>query len=311
MKILVTGGSGFLGREVVRSLLDAGHTVISISRNPYAIQEKDIDKMSRFTNLLWDSLESANAVSGCEVVVHLAGESVFPGRWSKRKQGRLYASRIETLQRIIRILKQREAPLQAIISASAVGYYGNSGDLLVDENSPAGHGFLAKLVCDWERCVQVEAARSFPTVRAVSLRFGVILGNSGGVVAKLLPLFRCGLGGTLGSGRQYMSWVHVTDAKNSVLQAVMDPGYCGVYNVVAPNSVTNSTFTSAMARATHRSAVFPVPGFVLRMLFGDGASVVLDGQRVVPARLLERDFPFEFPQLDGALRDVVGLFESV
>jgi uncharacterized protein (TIGR01777 family) len=296
MNILVTGGTGFLGRWIVRRLVADGHAVTVVSRNPVS---RGVEGCSYVT---WGGLPVAEISLSADTVVHLAGDAVFPGRWTSEKKIELLNSRVQTLRGVLEVLRRRGAPLRTVISASAIGFYGNAGSSLVDENAPRGPGFLADLVESWERCALVESRNIFSDVRAVSLRFGIILHPSGGVLKRLWPLFSCGLGGKLGAGLQYMSWIHLDDAVESVLFVLNNSVASGVWNVVSPCAATNAEFTKVLADTLRRPAFFAVPAWVLRTIFGEGACVVLEGQNVVPTKLLDAGFRFRYSKLADALR---------
>ncbi len=303
MDVLVSGGSGFLGQKVVSRLLDEGHSVTVISRRSGKSAFPDYG--GRFQTVTWDGLSGAAVASRCDAVIHLAGEPVFPGFWTEAKKERLLSSRVATLERMLTVLRQGGASPRCLVSASAIGIYGNSGDVEVDESSVLGSDFLADLVVRWERSALEESKGIFSNIRAISLRFGVVFASDGGVLKRLIPLFKMGLGGRLGAGTQAMSWVHADDAVESIMLALNNPNVNGAYNVVAPEVVTNSEFTRVLANALSRPAFFFVPAWIIRVVFGEGSCVVLDGQRVSGKKLVEAGFAYRFKTLESALRNII------
>ncbi len=277
MKVCVLGASGFVGRHLVPRLQARGDTVTPAS--------------------LRDPAAAAAVAAGCDAIVNLAGEPVGQ-RWSEASKHAILYSRTEMPRRFLDALSRIEprAP-KAYVSASAIGYYGTSETETFVEENPPGADFLAQ-VCDaWER--QAASARDLG-MRVAMVRTGLALGGDGGALAKMLPPFRLGLGGIAGTGRQWYSWIHVDDLA-SIYLSLLDGGD-GPYNAVAPNPVTNAEFTHALGAALHRPTSLPTPVFALKLVLGEGASVVTTGQRVVPQRIVtERGFAFAYPQLDGAL----------
>jgi uncharacterized protein (TIGR01777 family) len=241
-----------------------------------------------------------------DAVVHLAGEPLFPGRWTTKKKRALAGSRVGLLQSVLGMLREAPKMPKVVVSASAVGFYGNSGDEVCYEESAMGSDFLARLCGEWERVALEESRRMLPGVRAVALRLGVILAPDGGVLAKMTPVFRWGAGAILGYGRQWMSWVHVEDVCRAVLWAVEREDAAGVYNVVAPEPVTNKEFSHVLAAGVRRH-VFPIPvaAFVLRFAFGEAASVLLSSQRVSSRKLEEAGFVFEYPLISKAINEIL------
>jgi len=276
MIIVVTGASGFIGRRLTERLRAEGHTVREISlRRP------------------------APVVPICHAVVHLAGEPVAQ-RWTRSARDRILKSRVEGTKSLVKALSEHPPPV--LISASAIGYYGSRGDEILTETSKPGGDFLAQVVIGWER--EARSAEQFG-VRGVPLRFGAVLGRGGGALKKILLPFRLGLGGRLGSGQQWMSWIHLDDLIALIGFAIESAQCTGAMNAVAPHPVTNAEFTHDLARALHRPAIFPVPEFALKLLYGEMSQVILGSQRVVPEVALQAGFEFRFPQLGPALRHVV------
>jgi uncharacterized protein (TIGR01777 family) len=276
MIIAVTGSSGFIGRRLTQRLRADGHTVreISLRRGPVIVPV-------------------------CHAVVHLAGEPVAQ-RWTRSARDRILKSRVKGTKFLVKALSEHPPPV--LISASAIGYYGSRGDEILTETSKPGGDFLAQVVIGWER--EACSAEQFG-VRVVPLRFGVVLGRGGGALKKILLPFRLGLGGRLGSGRQWMSWIHLDDLIALIVFAIESEQCKGVMNAVAPHPVTNDEFTHDLARALHRPAVFPVPEFGLKLLYGEMSQVILGSQRVIPEAALQAGFQFRFAELGPALRQIV------
>lgn len=289
MRIGITGSSGLIGTALSTRLESEGHEVRRFARgrpdDPSAV---------------WDPGNAwfrPGALQGLDALVHLAGESIGEGRWTEARKAALRTSRIETTRLLVSQMEGMDRP-PALISASAIGFYGDRGDEVLDEASVQGHGFLAQLTADWE----AEAARARSLgARTVVLRLGVVLSPKGGALARMARPFRFGAGGRLGSGRQWFSWVAADDAVAAIVRA-LDPGMDGVYNVTAPTPVTNRDLTKALAATLRRPAFFAVPAFALRAVFGGAAGeMLLASQRVVPRRLQDEGFTFRYPEISSAL----------
>lgn len=278
MIIAITGASGFIGRALSDHLRARGHEVRVVR------------------------LRERQAVPACDAVVHLAGEPVAQ-RWTAEARRRITSSRIEGTRRLIDEMGGLSTPPRVVVSASAVGYYGSRGDELLAEASPPGTGFLAELVTKWER--EARRATAFGA-RVVTPRLGVVLGRGGGALERMLPVFRLGVGGRLGSGRQWMSWIHLEDLLSVLEFALAQELVEGPLNATAPHPVTNAEFTRELGRVLGRPAFAVVPGFALRLACGDMASVLLDSQRAAPQTLLDHGFRFRFPELGPALKDLLG-----
>ncbi|HVN69767.1 MAG TPA: TIGR01777 family oxidoreductase [Candidatus Binatia bacterium] len=279
MRILVLGASGFVGRHLGAALRGRGDAVVEAS--------------------LRDPVAAASVAAECDAVVNLAGEPIAQ-RWNAGVKRRIEESRVERPRRFLDALAQRTRRCTVYVSASAVGYYGTSESATFVEESPPGPDFLARVCAGWER----EAYRAGELgMRVAIVRTGVALGRDGGALQKMLPPFRAGLGGVLGSGRQWLSWVHVADLGRIYLLA-LDRAE-GPLNGVAPQPATNATFTRELATALNRPALLPVPAFALHALFGEGATVLLDGQRVLPRRTQELGYRFEFAELKDALANLL------
>ncbi len=278
MTITLTGASGFIGRALAARLGAAGNTVQSFSLR-----------------------HASQPLRVSDAVVHLAGEPIAQ-RWTADARRRIRESRIDATRRLIADLSILPSLPRVFVCSSAVGYYGSRGDEILTESSPPGTGFLADLCVEWER--EADAARALG-MRVVKLRTTMVLGMGGGALAGMLPAFRLGVGGRLGSGRQWVSWIHLDDLLDLIEFALAEPGVSGPLNASAPNPVTNRDFTDALARALHRPAFLPAPAFALRTAFGAMASVLLSSQRAVPRAALDAGFEFRHPEIGPALQGLV------
>jgi hypothetical protein len=290
MKVLLTGASGFIGSHLSKRLVAAGHQVFPVSRRA----------TSDGASFDWSDASLARGVQQSDAVVHLAGENLFDKRWTARQKAVLRSSRTEPTGKLARLIASRKPA--CFISSSAVGYYGDSPDVHFTERSPRGKGFLADLCGEWEAAT---LPASDAGVRTAIVRTGVALGQGGGALAKMLLPFKLGIGGPLGNGRQWLSWVHVDDLVSLFQFLLENPDASGAFNATAPQPVTMKTFASALGRALHRPAVFPVPGPMLKLALGEVADVLLTGQHVEPHRACDMGFRFRFAAIDAALRDVV------
>jgi uncharacterized protein (TIGR01777 family) len=292
MNIVVAGGSGFIGRPLVRALLARGADVAVLSRDPAKVREG--------RGVGWAAV--GEAVREADAIVNLAGENVGGGRWTAARKRRILQSRLEATHELVEALRAAPEKRRTFVSASAVGYYGIHGDEALDESTPSGEGFLADVTRQWEAAAREGEAFA----RLVVLRFGVVLGE-GGALAKMMLPFRFGAGGRVGSGRQWMSWIDRGDVVRMILWALDNEAVRGVYNATSPEPVTNRDFARALGRAMHRPALLPAPAFALRLLFGQMAEeMLLNGQRVLPARAAREGFVFESPNLDRALAHALG-----
>lgn len=294
MKIGITGATGFVGRELVRQCLAGGHEVIGYSRSgPPDADFADSVKWRVF------STGKPLDVEGLDAIAHLAGESIL-GLWTDQKKKRIHDSRIDGTRRVVEGIAAATAPPSVLVCGSAIGFYGDTGEVEVTEATPKGKGFLAEVAADWEQ----EAARAEDT-RVIFLRSGLVLGCGGGAMQLIGPAFRACLGGPLGNGRQWMSCIHVRDVAGIVLHAIEHPEVSGPLNAVLPEPVRNVDFTRAVAKAVHRPAVVPAPAFAIRLALGDLSHLLLDSQRVLPERTLGSGYQFEFRTLDAALAEVL------
>lgn len=297
MRALVTGATGFVGRHLMKRLRDP----LVLSRNPEAARQ--LFPSAKVRRGGWaESIASALTGHPCDAVFHLAGEPIAEGRWNESKKQRIRNSRVAGTRALVDAISQAEVKPGALVSASAVGYYGSQGDRILGEDSAAGKGFLADVCCEWE----AEAARAETLgVRVVSLRIGIVLGSGGGALAAMLTPFKLGLGGPLGSGRQWTPWIHVDDLVDLALFAAQSEQSRGALNAVAPGTIRNREFAAALGRALHRPAIMPAPAFALRLVLGEFANVLLASQRVVPSKLRAAGYAFRFADINAALAEAL------
>ncbi len=291
--VLITGASGLVGSALTSRLTHEGFAAIPLLRTDTSATSKSVSWNPHTGEI---SLPKKTAI---DAVVHLAGESIASGRWTSAKKRLLWDSRIKPTKLLCESLGARDPKPLVLISASAVGYYGNRHDESLNEQSSSGSGFLAELGEAWEKATGPATKAG---IRVVNLRIGIVLSKKGGALAKMLPAFKFGLGGPLGSGQQYMSWIALEDLLSIILFTIKNENIRGPINATSPNPVTNKEFTKILAKTVHRPAIFPVPRFALKILFGQMADeALLAGQRVLPQKLTEVGFQFNYPNLTDAL----------
>ena len=306
MRLLLIGCTGLVGRGLIPLLNEAGHHLTVVSRRPAsALALPD----SIASQLRWIQIDPAassswaasaalgQALAACDGVVNLAGEPIAEQRWTPQHLRLLESSRLETTRCLVEAMAALDTPPSVLVNASAVGYFGTSPNAQFEESSAAGSDFLAGLCQRWEQA----AARKPDATRLVVLRIGIVLSSEGGALAKMLPVFRAGFGGPIGSGQQWMSWIERSDLCRMIQSALEQPSWSGAINAVAPEPVSMADFATGLGRCLGRPSLLPVPGPVLQLLLGDGAQVVLDGQRVCSSRLAELAFSFRCSTLDAAL----------
>jgi uncharacterized protein (TIGR01777 family) len=300
MKILVTGATGFIGRQVILYLRDQGHAIVVLTRDAEKAPVRLPIACPVFSWRNIDQPPPQEAFEGVDAVVHLAGENII-NRWTPSRKKEIVKSRVESTRQLVTAMQNLEHQPKVVVCASATGFYGDRGEESLDESAEPGEGFLPDLCWQWE-----EAARQAEEsgIRVVSLRIGVVLGHDGGALQPMLPPFRLGLGGKVGSGRQWMSWIHVRDLAGLVLHAIETDSMKGPVNAVSPQPVPNAKFTQTLASVLKRPHLFPVPGFVLKIIMGEASQVVLTSQRVL-ARKAE-GYEFVFPELKAAFKDICG-----
>jgi hypothetical protein len=296
MNVLVTGSGGLVGSALVPALGRAGHRVRKLVRRvPGGGDEARWDPAG-------GTIDRAG-LDGLDAVVHLAGESIAAGRWTASRKARIRDSRVEGTRLLCEALAGLDKPPAALISASAVGYYGDRGNEVLVEDSPPGAGFLPNLCCAWEAATQPAAERG---IRVVLLRIGVVLSPKGGALARMLPAFKLGLGGRIGHGRQYLSWITLDDLVGVIRRVLADGNLSGPVNAVSPNPATNLEFTRALGRALSRPTIFPMPAWVARLAFGEMAdALLLASARVRPERLLHIQHEFHHSTLETAFRHLL------
>ncbi len=304
MRILLVGCSGFVGRALVPQLLATGHSLTLVSRSSQPLPGVQHPQLQRLqadpaNPLSWQQPGLQQALASAEAVVNLAGEPIAEKRWTPQHVQLLRSSRIDTTSALVgalAALPEGQRPT-VLINGSAIGYYGTSTSQEFAETSPAGSDVLGQLCVAWEQ----EARVAESLCRVVILRIGIVLGADGGALGKMLPVFRMGFGGPIGDGQQWMSWISRVDLCQLISTALVDPAYSGVYNAVAPHPTSMATFAATLGRCLGRPSLLPVPGPLLQLLLGDGAKVVLEGQKVLPCRLQEQGFTFAYGELSAAL----------
>ena len=293
MRVLVSGSSGLIGSMLVRTLEGSGHEVARLLRPQSRVSAGGI---------MWEPAAGRldqRELEGFDAVVHLAGENIANRRWSAEQMARIRDSRIGSTSLLAGALAGLDSPPSVLACASAGGYYGDRGDVVLDEDSHPGTGFMATSTKQWEDAAATAAAAG---IRVVNLRIGVVLTAAGGMLARVLPFFRLGLGGKLGSGAQYMSWLTRSDAIDAIVWTLKRDALSGPINVSSPNPITNSDFTRALARTLRRPALFAIPEVALRIVQGDLSKVVTSSARMDPACLARSGFEFRHPEIEGALR---------
>lgn len=295
--ILITGGTGFLGSALTFKWLRENQPVTIFSRSADKVQRAFGNQVTAVTRI-----EDLPDASSYKAVVNLAGAGIFDQRWSDARKQVLRESRIDFTRRLAGWINRSISPPEVLINGSAIGFYGDQGDALLTEQSPPRGDFSQQLCADWERAaLQAEAGGT----RVCLIRTGLVLGPDGGLLKRMVLPFRFGLGGRLGRGEQWMSWVHVHDWLAIVQAMIDDPSMRGAYNATAPIPVTNNEFSACLAAVLNRPLLLPMPEFLLKLLLGEMAGLVLGSQRVVPQRLLDQGHVFEFTQLDVALRNLL------
>ena len=297
MKVLLTGASGFIGPRLIARLLHEGHSVHAVGRRPPA----------GFQSIQFSEWKDAgqevpaDALQTSDAIVHLAGEPIAQ-RWNPEVKAKIRDSRVNGTRKLVESIAKQSRRPQTLISASAIGYYGDREDEILDENSTSGAGFLPEVCIEWERAAR-EAGNL--GLRVVLMRTGIVLGKEGGALKQMLRPFKLGAGGPTASGKQWMSWIHIDDLVSAMVFALARPDLAGPVNGTAPNPVRNREFTSALGTALGRPAIIPTPVFALKLMLGEAAQVVLDSQRVMPAVLQGAGFQFRYRDVNEALRHAV------
>jgi len=308
MKLLLTGCTGFIGRELIPLLIKEGHSLTVISRqtkgklntivNDSSIQ---VIQMNPAESSAWDKEEIQNSLKSCEGVINLAGEPIAEKRWTTDHCKEITNSRIETTKNLIKNLRNLRKPPKVLINASAIGFYGSHSQTEFTEENIQGDDFLANLCKEWEF-----TAKNKPrATRLLIVRIGIVLAKDGGALGKMLPIFRAGLGGPIGDGKQWMSWIHRTDLCKLINESVKNSAWSGVVNGVAPNPVRMNEFSNSLGQILGRPSLLAVPGPILKLILGDGARVVLEGQNVKAQRLNKLKFKFSFPTINDAFQSIL------
>ncbi|MFN7117744.1 MAG: TIGR01777 family oxidoreductase [Saprospiraceae bacterium] len=296
--VLIGGGSGLVGKRLSELLRERGYTVQHLSRTP--------NPNAEFPRFGWDlqqgTIDQA-AVERADIIINLAGEGIADGRWTPARKKRIIASRVDSTRLLIKALQQSEKQPQAFISSAAVGYYGNRGDRLLHESDEPGKGFLTESCLEWEKAIEEATVTG---IRTVALRIGVVMSTQGGALEKMLIPLRFFMATYFGNGGQWYSWIHIDDLCRMFLFAIENEQLSGFYNAVAPNPETNKDLTKTLAKASGKPAlVMPVPGFMLRLIFGEMADTILFSTRVTSEKIEQAGFEFRFPRLEPALRDLL------
>ena len=304
-RVLVSGSSGPIGAALLPKLREAGHEVMRLVRGDRAPLKREAGATQKEDSVAWDPMQPLDpaSVSGFDAVIHLAGEPIV-GRWTDAKKRRIHDSRAAGTRNLANALAKAAQKPRVFVSASAIGFYGNRGDEILREDSPSGRDFLSAVCRDWEANTQAAVQAG---IRTAQTRFGLILSRDGGALSKMLPPFRIGIGGKMGDGRQWWSWIHIADVTAGILHVIHNDSLQGPVNFVAPNPATNAAFTKTLAAVLHRPAFFPLPGLAARLAFGQMADeLLLASQRVEPAQLLSSGYRFMYADLRQALENLLG-----
>ena len=297
MRILLTGSNGLVGSALTPALVADGHEVRPLVRYATGYGSHEIEWSPERYSIAMSRIE------GFDVVIHLAGESIAEGRWTDEKKQRIRESRVKGTRLLAESLPTLKEPPSAFLCASAIGYYGDRGDEVLTEDSRPGNDFLSSVCIEWEEATREAAEKG---IRTANMRFGIILDTKGGALSKMLPPFRMGVGGKIGDGKQWMSWIALDDVVKAIRHALNSETLSGPINYVAPNPVRNEEFTRTLGRALSRPTLFPIPAFGIRLAFGEmGEALLLSSQRVQPTKLLESGFEFSYPTLAAALPHVL------
>ncbi len=294
--VIITGGTGFIGRNLIPLLQKANYQITVLSRTPEKYKQDSFYKNINLINQL-------SQVDKADLVINLTGENLSNRRWSQKFKHKIQQSRIQTTRKLVDWMQQLEQKPQTFISGSAIGYYGARGDEVLNEGSKAGneHEFQVRLCKNWEASAQKAVSLG---IRSCIIRTGIVLGNQGALQQMLTP-FKFGLGGKLGSGKQFFSWIHIQDQVNAIMHLVQQQHLTGVFNLTAPNPVTNQQLTKTLGKILKRPTFASMPSIALKIIMGEMADILLTGQRVIPDKLLGSGFNFHFSELDQALENLV------
>jgi len=299
MKVVIAGGTGLIGSALASTLQDRGHQVGIISRDPAGVKPE-------YQALSWDERALVKELGKADAVINLAGASLagnnpFQMRWTPKRKAAILSSRLVVGEKLVEAIKELDQPPEVFVQASAIGYYGNQGDQPADEKAPSGDDFLAEICRAWEQStVEVEEMG----LRRLVIRIGLVLSQKGGLLPLLALPFRFFAGGVMGSGDQYLSWIHIQDIVESILYLINDPKHQGVYNLTAPQPATNREFAHHLGQTLRKPVWLPVPAVVLKAALGEASTLALDGRPVYPSRLLNTGYQFAFPDLKDSLEDL-------
>jgi len=301
MRVIITGGTGLIGRALTRSLSNQGHEIILLSRSPE--RARNLPQGARAER--WDGRTAAgwgSLAGDTDVIVNLAGENIGAGRWTPERKRRIRESRIHAGKAVVEAVEEAAEKPRVVIQASGLGYYGCRDEETITEETSPGDDFLAEIAVEWE--ASTESVEAMGVRRAV-IRTAPVLSMDDGAFPRMIRPFKLGVGGPLGSGKQWFPWIHIADEVGAIRFLMENPEADGSFNLTAPNPVRNADFARTLGRLMRRPASLPTPGFVLRLLFGEMATVLLGGQRAIPQRLLDLGFSFRFPQAESAMKDLL------
>ncbi len=297
MKIFITGGTGLIGRALIPLLNERGHNVTVLTRN-VAKAERKLGNIVKF----YTSLDAQNSLDEYDAVINLAGESMASRRWTKRQKQRLCESRWSITHKLSELILNGENPPHVFISGSAIGYYGAQNDTLLTEDSAPNNGLTHQLCKKWEAlALNAESEKT----RVCLLRTGIVLSSKGGMLPKMTFPFKIRLGAVLGTGAQYISWIHIDDMVNAIIRLLENPDAKGAFNMTSPNPATNRDFSKTLAKVLKRPCLFRIPSVIVKLILGEMSTLVLDGQRAIPLKLEESGFNFGYPDLKKALQNVI------
>jgi len=301
MKIFITGGTGFVGTELTSHLIQDGHEITILTRFPRK-SEKVVRGISYLQGDPTQKGSWQEAIKNHGAVINLAGASIF-SKWTDEHKKAIRESRVSTTQNIVEGIPSNPSQKISLFSTSAVGYYGFCGDEELTEDAPPGKDFLARIAVEWEG----EALKAIEKgARVVITRFGIVMGEKGGALSQMIPLFKKYIGGPIGTGKQWFSWVHIKDLAEAFTFLLKHPEISGPVNVCSPNPVRNKDLAKALGKSLHRPSFMPAPAFMVKWVLGEFGSVILEGQRVIPRRLLESGFVFQYPDMEKVLQGIVG-----
>ncbi len=308
MRLFLLGCTGFVGSKLVPRLINAGHEVTVISRKISQEFQASVNnkkcihiQLNPASNENWQSEELLKALRQADAVINLAGEPIAEKRWTKEHCKLIEDSRLQTTRNLIGSMNKLKTPPKTLINGSAIGFYGTSENKIFNEQSSAGEDFLAKLCDRWEGL----AAQKPESTRLVILRIGIVLEKQGGALKKMLPIFKSGFGGPLGNGKQWMSWIHLSDLCQIIENALIENKFSGPINCVAPNPVSMKQFAETLARSLKKPSLLAIPSIILKLLIGDGAKIVLEGQKVIPKKLQSLEFKFQYSAIDQTLKSII------